>query len=138
MYVKTSIGGNYVAHTKARTVEDLVEEPVFSDNVSEADGTVTFVTQREDNYFNALDVQLYRVDHKSFVKRLNRRNTVGKASFIYQHQNGSGTYCIRIKVNSNIKDEYVDYEIYLEQGEWYSITYELLEMSEKHIVIDSF
>ena len=52
MYVKTSIGGNYVAHTKARTVEDLVEEPVFSDNVSEADGTVTFVTQREDNYLS--------------------------------------------------------------------------------------
>ena len=50
----------------------------------------------------------------------------------------TGWYRFRMKANSNKKDEFIDYLVYLESGDYYAYSYQLNKLSDDTIVFSSF
>ena len=138
VYVQVSTGSNYVMCVDIRKTGDLLKDPETSVNSYLSNESIHFTTQIEDNAFNAAEIQLYDNNKSNFLKLIKRVTSTGRNNFSYIHNEKSGYYCIRLKANSNIKDEYVDYIVYLEQGEKYDITMVLDHLSEKSIDISAF
>lgn len=138
VYILMRTGERYYISSVIRPVKDIFSNATLSHNAEIDDGSIVFTTDVDGNSFNSVEVQLYDQTGKSYLKLINRSNNAGKVSFTYLHTNESGLYNIRVKANSNLKDEYADHPVYLEKGDQYDISFVLKDLSEKRAEVGSF
>ncbi len=138
VYVRLSIGDRYAMSVDLRKTGELLVGPELSANTVITDETIHFMTQIEGNVFNAVEIQLYDDNKSTYNKLIKSIKSSGKAGFSYIHNEKSGYYCVRLKANSNIRDEYVDHIIYLEQAEKYDFSLTVNDISDKSIDISGF
>lgn len=104
-------------------------------------GTLTdpyeFKTEVKGNKFNSLVVQLMDTD-AAYINTLHTSTEEEKVSEVFLCQLPTGWYRFRMKANSNLKDEIVDYFVFLEAGEYYTYSYQVNKLSEKSIIYSSF
>ena len=101
-------------------------------------GEYVFSTELKGNRFNAVGLQLLAGDSGRYLSPIRSIKTTGAFYGSYMHKEDSGWYLIRLKGNSNQKDEYADFLSYLVRGETYQYAVSVSELSRRKIVIDSF
>lgn len=115
------------------TYQDMIntDNTVFTDGVNRVGWQVyTFSTNIEGNKFNQLIVHLA---HDKTL--LDSSNSVGKRSGVYLHTQPSGHYTIRFRANSNLLDEYISIDVYLEKNSVYRFSYSIDNFSPKSLHI---
>lgn len=84
-----------------------------------ADGSQIVFLADEDNELSRIDVMLLNAVTGEYIRTVGQTAAVGRTSGWYRHGDESGWYTVRIKANSSIQDEYVDYLAYLCKGKEY-------------------
>lgn len=105
-----------------------------TDGIEVQDNTIKMSTCVQNNRFNLIHLQLY--DSKgSYLLELGRTSTPGTVMGRYTHELPDGLYMLRLKGNTNLKDECIDSFVYLTEGDTITYQYDLFELTDNYIVI---
>ena len=118
--------------------EVYLEEYNFSNGTSYKENIIEFITDVEDNQFNAVVMQLYDIETGEYIAPIGSWSSTGDVNTIYKHEYDSGWYWIRLKVNSNKQDEYIDGYTYLKQGEAYYYSFHIDKLEEQEAMISDY
>lgn len=119
---------------------NLVDDYSLSAGAVEQAEVFTFTTDVEDNVFNSIVLQIYNNDTGEFYLNAYSTTTIGTHFGSYTHDFDSGIYKVRLKANSNLKDECVDYIVNLEKGKTYGFAFDVygLEATSAEVGMLSF
>lgn len=92
-----------------------------------------YSSEDKDNAFNSIDLQLIDLMDGRFYESYYTTTSIGMNETRFQMRYPSGWYKLRLKANARMQDEYIDYVMYLEKGEWYYVAFEL-DHIDKEIV----
>ena len=92
-------------------------------------------TNLEGNTFSGVHWQLIDGASGSYLETLSETQSVGEISSSYVHNRESGWYVLRLKGNSHIQDEYIDYPVYLVRGKEYSYSCVIEELLPEKITL---
>ena len=108
----------------------------FTDGVyKDRSGAVLFTTSVYNNWFSLIRFQIISADKSRFLLSFGDGKTTGEISGEYVHELPTGLYCLRMKANTNLADEYIDSLVYLQQGDRLAYRYTLEELDQYQIVI---
>ena len=102
------------------------------------DNQYEYVTEIEDNRFNSVNMQLLNATTREYLGTLLYVGSTGSSNGSFVHEHDTGWYLIRLKGNSNKKDEAIDVLTYLVNGEEYFYSFIVNELSEKKIIIKNY
>lgn len=97
-----------------------------------------FVTNIEDNRFNAVNLQLLNATTGEYLYTFFSTASTGAFRGNYIHENETGWYLIRLKGNTNLRDEGIDALLFLRKGENYYYSFDVNDLSKKKIIIKSY
>lgn len=140
LYYVNSNGKEYKAKCNVKLLihfSDFIHSISHSNNVSSNKDVYLFETTIRDNLFNAIDIQLWNADKNQYLNTIASTGSTGLWNGSFQAKGESNWYCIRIKANSNLEDEWIDIKTYLEKDEEYSFYCTIDELTEKKVVISN-
>ena len=101
------------------------------------DGSIRMHTALEDNRFSYITLQLWTDVPSLHIMNISTA-TEGKQTGLYMHKLETGYYIIRLKANSNEKDESAFARVMLIKGRSYTYSYNIEELGEKSALISGF
>lgn len=119
-----------------RYVDDISEH--LDRMIESPKGGYLYSTDIEKNRFNSIQIQVLNLANGEYLSTIYSTSETGKHIANYQMEYPSGYYLIRLKANSNFKDEYVEYAMYMEQGAWYYVSFSLESIHDKNAVVSDF
>ena len=102
------------------------------------DGSVTFITDMEENLFNSVVLYMRKMGTTTFLPVISVTSSPGHFEGIYTHQAQEGDYFIRFKANGNKKDEWIEFIANLEENRTYQYTYEVEVLEGKKVIISNY
>ncbi len=111
---------------------------VYTDELGSLTNPYEIWTDVKGNHFNSLVVQLLDANSSTYIGALHTSRGEEKVSDVFLFQAPTGWYRFRMRGNSNKKDEFIDYFVYLMAGEYYSYSYQVNKLTEDQIVFSSF
>lgn len=138
MYIEQS--NNRKLFMEASTIETTIisDQLEASPGANVSRNNITFTTDLKDNEFNRVNIQIYESVTNIYLGEIINVKSRGEYSNVYVHNCESGLYKIRLKINSNLKDEYVDATAYLIQGNEYHYSFTVSEMKKKSVSISDY
>lgn len=97
-----------------------------------------FQTSLFGNRFSSVNLQILDGTTNAFVKTVFSAYGSGEYNDSFIHTNESGWYIIRLKANSNKKDEGLDILVYLVKGERYYFSFDVSELTSHKVCIKRF
>lgn len=94
--------------------------------------TYSLTTDVDDNIFNSVEVTI--VQENTIV---DQTSVAGVRSGVYLHTMDSGYYTIRFGANYNLQEEFLDAEIYLENGTVYKVAYSVDSIDNNSVAISN-
>lgn len=95
-------------------------------------------TEVEGNVFNSVVLQLRNVDTGELVDPLSVVKEIGVKKGNYYHSASSGKYVLWLRANSNLKDEYIETYVDLEQDNMYEWSFEVQEITPNEVIVKEF
>ncbi len=107
-----------------------------SENEDEA-GRVTYdlTTDIPENTFNKAVLLVWNPETTEYYNPLSIANAAGTYSGVYIHDKSDGLYYIKVRANSNKRDEYVEELVELTEGMMYRFYYTVDTLEEKEVVL---
>lgn len=106
---------------------------VYSDNSRmNSSEFVEMYTDLDGNAFNSVVVTI-----KEDNTIIDSTGRVGVREGLYFHDRDSGNYTVRIRANSSLQDEYIEYEMCFEKGKVYKVQYNVEELCVNSVVISN-
>ncbi len=102
------------------------------------DARYEFTTGLKDNIFNGVDLQLLDTVTGKHLGSICSIRKTGSFRGGFIHKNETGWYTIRLKGNTNKRDEALDVLAYLLKGKKYYYSFDVNELSKKRIVIKNY
>lgn len=118
--------------------EKAPDPSVYKDELGTLTDPYEISTDTSGNRFDSLVVQLLDVNATTFIDTLHTSTEEEKVSDAFLCRLPTGWYRFRMKANSNKKDEFIDYLVYLESGDYYAYSYQVNKLSDDTIVFSSF
>lgn len=132
-----------------KPASSCIFEPVLSSNVSLEKDVSSYVSRKnfvpqsgyvfstdvDENRFSSFQIQLINKVNGKYLETILSTTKTGKTTLKYQMKYSSGWYTIRLKANSSLQDEYMDYLMYMEEGEWYYLSLNVEEVIQSNIVL---
>ena len=114
----------------------LIRYHVPTDGVYEenTDGMV-FSTMAPNNRFSMIGFQLISADKTQYLLSFGESSSVNEITGEYVHDLPDGVYCLRMKANTNLADEYADSLVYLKKGDRIAYRYVIDEFGPNRIRI---
>ena len=104
----------------------------------DAEDSYVFTTEKENNNFNAVNLQLLDTVTGKYLGSIRSVQSTGTCHGGFIHKNETGWYTIRLKGNTKMQDEGIDVLIYLEKGKKYCYSFKVKELSGKQIIIKDY
>ena len=109
-----------------------------SENVEQVnDRTYALTTDMDGNVFNCAVLQFTNTEDGTLIPPTSIRNSPGVFNGIYVHESPDGFYFIKLRANSNKKDEYIGFEIWLQEGMAYRWSYEVITLDSKKVGVNN-
>ena len=102
------------------------------------DDSYVFTTKIENNSFNAVNLQLLDAATGKYLGPIRSVQSTGTCHGGFILKNETGWYTIRLKGNTNLRDEDIDILTYLMKGKKYYYSFDVDELSKKRIVIKNY
>ena len=118
--------------------EKAPDPSVYKDELGTLTDPYEISTDTSGNRFDSLVVQLLDVNATTFIDTLHTSTEEEKVSDAFLCRLPTGWYRFRMKANSNKKDEFIDYLVFLESGDYYAYSYQVNKLSDDTIVFSSF
>lgn len=118
--------------------ECFTEKLSASEGAEISDNTCTLTTNVQGNKFDQVVLQLYSPETGEYMGIVNSSNSVGNIKGAYIHNGESGWYTLRLKANSNMRDEYVECLVYLINGRVYHYSYNIDKLTENKVEFSGF
>ena len=131
-------GKLYKMKGKCREVKNLLGSFEPTEGVTVNDYGILFTTTLPDNLFDAVNLQIYTQGAEKYLDTIYHIYGSEKAEGNYTHKMASGWYSICLKGNTNLSDEYVLTEVWLEAGKTYSFLIDVEEFSGKQIIVKDY
>ena len=138
LYIIGGDGSRRYADVELKVTENGTGGYSFTKNASYRDGVFTFTTDIDGNYFNFAHVQIMAGDGTYLMDTDARGTSPGSVSAEYTHGFESGWYIMRLKGNTNMQDEAAGKPMYLENGKTYFISFTIVELTDKKVVLKDF
>lgn len=138
VYIEDYDGKKFYVPLRAKSVELFTDELVASEGTKISEDTYTLTTNIKDNKFDQIVLQLYNSETSEYISALHSTDKVGTVNGMYTHNKEDGWYIIRLKVNSNLKDEYVECKGYLGNGLTYYYSFSVDDLSEQEASLSNF
>lgn len=135
VFLKGIDGKQYGIQTTAYVIKEFDGEPITSQNIAIQAEEAIMTTNLEGNTFSGVHWQLIDGASGSYLETLSETQSVGEISSSYVHNRESGWYVLRLKGNSHIQDEYIDYPVYLVRGKEYNCSCEVEELLPNRITL---
>lgn len=135
VFLKGIDGKQYGIQTTAYVIKEFDGEPITSQNIAIQAEEAIMTTNLEGNTFSSVRWQLIDGVSGSYLETLSETQSVGEISSSYVHNRESGWYVLRLKGNSHIQDEYIDYPVYLVRGKEYNCSCEVEELLPNRITL---
>ena len=143
LYYLDYAGKSYYSDSEVRQVQAFAAGPdsfTYTDGVaySASDNQFELTTELQENRFNAVNLQLLDGVTGAYLKTIHTADAAGTYCASFIHKDETGWYTVRLKGNSNQKDEGIDTLTYLEKGKKYYYSYDVQTLSKKKIVIKNY
>lgn len=138
VYLEDYDGKKSYVPLKVEVLECFTDELSFSDGVNQFDDTCVMTTEVEDNQFDQVVLQLYDAETGEYLDAIAGNSEPGDVSGFFVHDRESGWYTLRLKANSNKKDEYIECSAYLEHGDVYRYAYQIDQLTQEQVEISRF
>lgn len=138
VYIQETNGDKVYMPADVKKIIFFSDDLRTSSGVNIEDDTIFFTTEHRQNSFNQIGVQLYDETNNEYLTTFYSAYSEGRVEETYIHDMESGWYIIRLKVNSNLQDEYVDAMAYLIEGEEYHYSFNIDELSDKTVKISEY
>ena len=96
-----------------------------------------FTTNIKGNRFSMVNMQLLDAEW-NYLDAVTSAYWQGTFSGVYTHDRPTGNYIIRLKGNTNIKDEGIDASVYLVNGSKYYYSFDVPLLSKKKVAIKDY
>ena len=119
----------------------LNEQELFADfqittgTVETEEGKYELITDVEGNRFSSVIYQLRSHDNAKFIDPFVANNTAGEYKGYYVHNSPTGTYWLKLRANSNMKDECLEASIELQEGMLYEYSFELESITPEKVIV---
>lgn len=138
VYIEEYDGKKIYVPLKAISAEVFTDKLLASEGTKLSGDTYTLTTDIVGNKFNQIVLQLYNAETGEYINSLNSTDQVGAVQGTYIHTGQSGWYTLRLKVNSNLQDEYVDCLAHLVNGSKYYYSFSVNSLSEQEANLSNF
>lgn len=116
-------------------LKELESGPVCSEGTKKDGSGFRMTTERKENRFGSVVLQIRNAETGELLPEIVRAASPGSYSSRYYHKEKSGEYIVRLRANSNLQDEYLEYTVYLEQGRMYSCGFEVRSLTETEALV---
>lgn len=127
-------GRNFYANID---IVEIANSLYYSNGTSCENENIVYTTDIKDNEFHAVMLQLFD-NSGSFLSNINFCDDIATVNEKYVHMRQSGWYKIRLKVNTNLQDEFCEFDAYLREGEMYYYSFEVNEFNKKKAIICNY
>jgi len=117
------------------TGEVRTSETVTAGRDAEGRNVYSLTTTVPENTFNKVVLQIWDPETMEYYDPLSAASTAGTYSGVYIHEKPDGLYCIKVRANSNKRDEYVEELVELTKGMIYRFSYTVDKLEEKEVVL---
>ncbi len=143
LYYEDYMGNTYYSQLNTQQALSYIEgseKLVFTEGASynAADKQYELMTTIKGNVFNQVNMQLLDGKTGEYLEPLLSTTTTGTNRGYFIHQREAGLYYIRLKGNTNKKDEAIDVLTYLIKGKKYYYSFDLAELTKKRIKIKNY
>lgn len=123
---------------KSKKIQSLLNKDslTLSQGVILNDDKYVYTTNTKGNRFDFIAIQLFD-SSKIYIKDIDDFGSIGLHKKKYTHNLESGVYYIRLKADSNLKDEYIQLGIELQKNRNYEFSFIINSLSEKEINISN-
>ena len=113
--------------------------PVLSDSATydEADDCFVLTNNTKGNIFSKVVLQILKGNGK-YLKSVEEKTSAGKTHGVFAIDEEGGMFALRLKANSNLDDEWVDYTTELKAGQVYAYSFEVDELKAKQVILKNF
>lgn len=134
LFMEDYDGNRYYSTLRMRTLHNEASPLVPSEHATIEDDSYTFTTDVEGNRFSRVNFQLIDAVTGTYLETINTTDGPGTVRGIYTVRYPDGDYFLRLRGNTNLKDEYVDCRLRLHNGEKivYTFTVDALSTEEVH------
>lgn len=134
LFVRNEDGTDYYVPLAIREPSVMLTDQIQATaGVQQRDGGYEFRTTLRDNQFSHLLFQLYDPATDTYPHAFATADAPGTVTDTYVHDLKSGRYRISVRANSNLSDEMISYDVYLEEGERYYAGYKITSFSGTEI-----
>lgn len=115
---------------------ELINQVVKSAGVTNDESTqYIMTTELEGNRFSCVVLQLTNTETSELQEPLSLVSDTGVKKGYFYHLGPSGGYFLKLRANSNLKDEYIGEYIELEEGAIYEWSYEVTEITPNRVIV---
>ena len=115
----------------------VLGDPVLSEQASIGNDTIVFSTDIEENRFSSAILSVLNDDDGDELFELFKCSEPGSYHGYYCHFDPSGEYCIKLRANSNLSDEWITFTCNLKQHALYEISFEIVKIEEREIIVNN-
>lgn len=140
LYYENYEGKKFYSEIATKTAQQYVQEITYTAGASydAANNWYEFGTELKNNYFNNMYMQLLDSNTGEYLCTVMSTNKLGNHTDSYIHTEDTGWYKIRLKANSNLKDEEMDILAYLVNGNRYFYSFDLIAFDEKKAIVQNY
>lgn len=116
----------------------ITDPNIYYEELGTLENAIEMTTDISGNRFNSVELQLYSPDGSQYYGTIYSTDSIGDKTPVFQMAEPTGWYCLRLKANSSMQDEYIDYIVHLEMEESYAFSFKVHKLAKSHIVISDF
>lgn len=131
-------GSTSYTAANVHVLKGLLKDYSHSDGATVGMDSVSFTTDVKGNKFDWVSLQIIDTGESGSIEEICKQEKVGEVDQYYTHAKASGDYIVRIKVNTNLKDEYVDYPVHLEENHVYRTGFTLDDLGDQKAQASGF
>ena len=116
----------------------LPDGQIYKDELGTLTEGCEMTSDVEGNVFNRFLIRLFDITGTTVIDTLHEASSPEEYHSTFTSQLPTGWYRLRIQANSNKHDEYIDYFVFIESGEFYTLSFKLNKITSRQIVYSEF
>ena len=115
--------------------ELLINPQLSAGTETDEDGRNRLTTNIDGNCFSSVILQLRSCEDDTFIDPIAVKDKTGAYSGYYMHDSSTGAYWLKLRANSNKKDECIEVKVYLQEGMLYKHAFTIDRLTPTEVII---
>lgn len=115
--------------------ELLIKPQLSAGTETDEDGRNRLTTNIDGNCFSSVILQLRSCEDDTFIDPIAVKDKTGVYSGYYMHDSPTGDYWLKLRANSNKKDECMEVKVYLQEGMLYRYAFTIDRLTPTEVII---